>query len=176
MSCTGLLITSFLNDFLLILLLYGMLAGLGLGAVYSPSVIIVGYYFERYRAIATGIAMCGTSAGIAVLNPLFNQLRQQYGWERTVQVQAGLLAVCMLLSMTFKQIAATRVLIDQTDNAFTYHQQLDDVADNVSETYSEIEFSHIFSMQPASRTGARSAQQDASEFDRVSTISSELYP
>ena len=33
---------------------FGLIGGIGMGLVYLPSIIMVGYYFEEKRAIATG--------------------------------------------------------------------------------------------------------------------------
>lgn len=41
-------------------LIYGVLGGIGFCFIYMPSVIIVGYYFEKWRPLATGIALCGS--------------------------------------------------------------------------------------------------------------------
>ena len=35
-------------------LLFGFVGGIGMGLVYLPSIVMVGYYFEEKRAIATG--------------------------------------------------------------------------------------------------------------------------
>jgi len=42
--------------------------GVGFGLIYLPAVVCVGYYFESKRALATGIAVCGS--GILRLKPL----------------------------------------------------------------------------------------------------------
>ena len=39
---------------------YGIAGGFGMGLVYLPSVCVVGYYFEKKRALATGMAVCGS--------------------------------------------------------------------------------------------------------------------
>ena len=33
---------------------YGLMGGLGLGLIYLPAIVSVGFYFERRRALATG--------------------------------------------------------------------------------------------------------------------------
>ena len=33
---------------------FGLIGGIGMGLVYLPSIVMVGYYFEEKRAIATG--------------------------------------------------------------------------------------------------------------------------
>ena len=40
--------------------------GFGLGLAYLPSVVCVGYYFEKRRALATGIAVCGSGNEIRI--------------------------------------------------------------------------------------------------------------
>jgi len=39
-------------------LLFGLIGGIGMGLVYLPSIVMVGYYFEDKRAIATGKMNC----------------------------------------------------------------------------------------------------------------------
>ena len=36
------------------MLTYGVMGGFGLGLIYLPAVVAVGYYFESKRALATG--------------------------------------------------------------------------------------------------------------------------
>ena len=38
----------------LLQMLYGVLGGFGLGLIYLPAVVAVGYYFDSKRALATG--------------------------------------------------------------------------------------------------------------------------
>lgn len=46
-----------------------LFAGIGFGLIYLPAVVCVGYYFESKRALATGIAVCGSGKKPAV-NPI----------------------------------------------------------------------------------------------------------
>ena len=50
--------------------------GFGLGMIYLPSIVIVGYYFESKRALATGIAVCGSGVGSIILPLLSNFILQ----------------------------------------------------------------------------------------------------
>ena len=38
----------------------GLLTGLGFGLIYLPAIVSVSMYFEKRRAFATGIAVCGS--------------------------------------------------------------------------------------------------------------------
>jgi len=52
--------------------------------MYLPSIVMVGFYFDKKRAMATGIAVCGTGIGTFVLAPIVNLLASEYGWKVSV--------------------------------------------------------------------------------------------
>jgi len=56
--------------FIILSFVFAIFAGIGLGHVYLPSIIIVSYYFQKRRAFATGVAVCGSGAGCFVLAAL----------------------------------------------------------------------------------------------------------
>ena len=37
------------------MLTYGIMGGFGVGCIYLPAVVACGYYFEKRRALATGL-------------------------------------------------------------------------------------------------------------------------
>lgn len=90
--------------------------GLGLGMIYLPSIIIIGYYFEKYRALSTGIAVCGSSIGALCLSPLFTYILRNYGWERCFQLQSILLASLMIFIVFFKSLEPIPVLLEEIDD------------------------------------------------------------
>ena len=57
--------------------------------IYVPAVITTGFYFERWRALATGIAVCGSGIGAFILAPLSEFLVQRYGWREAILIQGG---------------------------------------------------------------------------------------
>lgn len=68
-----------------------VLSGIGFGLMYLPSIVMVGYYFDKKRSLATGIAVCGSSTGIFVLAPIASALVDAYGWKGTNIVLAGII-------------------------------------------------------------------------------------
>ena len=58
-----------------------VLSGAGLGLLYLPSIVTVGHYFKKKRALATGIAVCGSGVGGFVFAPLSEYLIEQYTWK-----------------------------------------------------------------------------------------------
>jgi len=56
-------------------------AGIGFGLMYLPSIVMVSFYFDKRRALATGIAVCGSGVGTFVFAPFSNFLVTEYGWK-----------------------------------------------------------------------------------------------
>lgn len=63
--------------------------GIGAGLIYVPAVITTGFYFERWRALATGIAVCGSGIGAFLLAPISDVLVKRFGWRGALLFQAG---------------------------------------------------------------------------------------
>ena len=61
----------------------GVLCGLAFGMVWMPFLVSVGFYFEKRRALATGIVLCGTGVGTFVFAPLTAWLLEIYGLRGT---------------------------------------------------------------------------------------------
>jgi hypothetical protein len=68
---------------------YWVSTGVGFGLIYVPAVIAVGFYFERWRALATGIAVCGSGIGTFLMAPFSTYLIEHWGWRVALVVQAG---------------------------------------------------------------------------------------
>ena len=94
-SCLAYMGAAFSNTFTLLILTYGVLGGAGSGLLFAPGNIVSSYYFENQRAIATGIAMCGSGVGVAIISPLANYLNINFG-AQSVFVAFSLLALLSL--------------------------------------------------------------------------------
>lgn len=68
--------------------------GIGFGLIYLPAVVCVGYYFESKRALATGIAVCGSGIGTMIFPPFINYMIGEYSWKGTNLLVAGLILNC----------------------------------------------------------------------------------
>ena len=44
--------------------------GFGFGLIYLPAIVSVSMYFEKKRAFATGIAVCGSGLGTFIMAPV----------------------------------------------------------------------------------------------------------
>lgn len=70
---------------------FNLFTGIGLCMIYLPAVLTVGFYFEKWRALATGLALCGSGFGTFAMGPLTSTLLENLGsWRLTILVHAGL--------------------------------------------------------------------------------------
>ncbi|XP_050527002.1 monocarboxylate transporter 5 isoform X2 [Daktulosphaira vitifoliae] len=93
-------------------ILYGTIGvgtGLGFGMIYLPAIVSVTCYFEKYRSLATGIAVCGSGLGTFIFSPLVADLITNNGWQATVLVIAGLVSLCTLFGLLFRPLDTEEV-------------------------------------------------------------------
>ena len=62
--------------------------------------IVVGYYFERYRAIATGLASVGAGMGMMVFPPLIRYVMETCSWREALVIMSCVyLQICVFGSL-----------------------------------------------------------------------------
>lgn len=101
---------SYLTSLIPFLVLIGFVAGVGLNMVYTPCLLIVGFYFERWRALTTAISVTGTSVGIMVFPILVNNLLKKYSWRTKFKIFSGIFVGLITFMLTFRPIKPTRVI------------------------------------------------------------------
>ena len=67
----GMMMVSVCHEYWQFVLAQGVVAGLGSGATFIPSVTVVGTYFSTRRSLAIGIATTGSSVGMYFILPSF---------------------------------------------------------------------------------------------------------
>ncbi|CAH3909902.1 unnamed protein product [Pieris brassicae] len=100
LAAIGFVISAFVDNMETLFLTFGIMAGFGLSLCYVAAVVIVAYYFEKKRSLATGISVCGSGIGTFIFAPLTYILLDEYGWRGTTLILAGFflnMAVCGLL-------------------------------------------------------------------------------
>lgn len=70
--------------------------------IYLPSIVCVSQYFEKRRALATGIGVSGAGIGTFVLSPLTSLLINTYTWQGAILIQAGLVLNCLACASVYK--------------------------------------------------------------------------
>ncbi|GAB6029793.1 hypothetical protein CHUAL_005507 [Chamberlinius hualienensis] len=95
-GCVAFILSQFSPNIDYLMLTYGVMGGIGFGLIYLPAIVSVGYYFEKKRALATGIAVCGSGVGTFIFAPLSQVLLAEYGWKGALTILAGLILNCMV--------------------------------------------------------------------------------
>ena len=71
-------------------------SGVGSALAYTPTIILVGLYFEKRRSLANGLTVAGSGVGNFAFPPLMRLLLDHYGLGGTLLVMAGcMLNVCV---------------------------------------------------------------------------------
>ncbi|CAD6185095.1 unnamed protein product [Caenorhabditis auriculariae] len=86
------------------MVIYGGLGGAGFGMIYLPAIVVVSYYFESKRAMATGIAVAGSGVGTIVMPILSEYCIANFGWKYTVWVLASLVFSCSLFGLLYRPL------------------------------------------------------------------------
>lgn len=88
----------------LLCLTFGVFGGIGFGFIYLPAVVTVGYYFEKKRAFATGLAVCGSGVGTFLMAPFVQYLLSRYDWRGTMLVLSGVVLNCICFGALFRPL------------------------------------------------------------------------
>jgi MFS family permease len=98
----GLYLTSQAQSLSTLYVSYGLMVGLGIALVYTPSIAAVQPWFTQRRGLASGIASSGVGAGTLILPVVVSSLMTQMTWREALQSLAlgvacfGLMAAFLL--------------------------------------------------------------------------------
>lgn len=107
LSATSLITCIYSTSVLMFILLFGALGGLGIGLIYLPASVMVGYYFERRRGLAAGISSAGAGFGMLTLTLLAAFLVQQYSWKGCLMIMAGVSLQCLVCGALMRPLVPT---------------------------------------------------------------------
>ncbi|XP_067949510.1 monocarboxylate transporter 12-like [Watersipora subatra] len=110
-GAAGFAISSFAPGIWFLYLSLGIVAGFGFGLIYLPAIVIVSYYFEKRRALATGLACCGSGFGTFIFAPLSELLVKHFGWKETCFWMAAIILQCCIFGALFRPLP----LVDNTE-------------------------------------------------------------
>ncbi|RPD53739.1 monocarboxylate permease [Lentinus tigrinus ALCF2SS1-7] len=81
-----------------IFLSHGVLFGIGISLLYSPSVAVLGHWFKRRRALAIGLATGGSASGGVIMPIILGQLIPRVGFAWAVRIVAFVVMGCLIVS------------------------------------------------------------------------------
>lgn len=85
----GFFLSAFVDTLPLLLLTVGVVTGLGLAVCYVAAIVIVAFYFEKKRSLATGMAVAGSGIGTFLFAPFIQYLVDYWGWRLGFILLAG---------------------------------------------------------------------------------------
>ena len=103
-SFVGLLTTSFVTNFTLLYITYGLLWGAGASFCYFASLVILPSHFRNYLSMAYGIAIAGAGLGVPPMTWAINQLIAHYDWRITMRILAGMSLLMCVSSLSYSRL------------------------------------------------------------------------
>lgn len=112
----GMLLSSFANSIEMLCFTYGILAGFGLAFVYVPASVIPSFWFEKKRALATGLAVSGSGLGTFAVAPLIEFLIEEYGWRGTLLILSAITLNFMVFGALFREVPISVAPLAHSDS------------------------------------------------------------
>ncbi|KAH9513081.1 hypothetical protein Btru_035793 [Bulinus truncatus] len=107
LACFGLVLSYFATSIEMLCFTFSVIVGTGFSFCYISSVVIVSFYFERRRSLATGLAVCGTGVGTITFAPLMDYLISEYGMRGLFLIMAGISLNLVVCGMLFRPLKFT---------------------------------------------------------------------
>ncbi|KAK2727595.1 monocarboxylate transporter 14-like [Artemia franciscana] len=134
-GCLSFVLASQATNIYVLFLTYGVMGGIGLGLIYLPALMLVNFYFEKKRAMATGIAVCGSGFGTFLCAPFAAWLQDSYGWRGAHLIIGGLVLNCCVFGALMRPLQLYHESKDQTDYEGKREQEVDSLAGSHSAVY-----------------------------------------
>ncbi|XP_050416442.2 monocarboxylate transporter 13-like [Patella vulgata] len=103
----------FASDITYVILTECILAGAAHGMVFSPTFVILGQYFNKYRSFATAFATCGSSLGGMLFAPMLNYLLDTEGYSGALLIYGGLMFNIIPFACLFRPLKPKEMQTDE---------------------------------------------------------------
>ncbi|CAD5118412.1 DgyrCDS7122 [Dimorphilus gyrociliatus] len=104
----GFFVCVYSNNINTMIFTYGVLGGVGFGLMYLPSIVIVNFYFDKKRATASGIAVCGSGVGTFIFTFLTEPLVNKYSWKGAMWIISGIVLNACVCASFFRPLEAPK--------------------------------------------------------------------
>lgn len=72
--------------------------------MFMAAMVIVGFYFEEKRSIASTLTMCGSGVGISLMAPLVTHLLEEFEWKGGIVLLSGVVLQGVVLGESTNQL------------------------------------------------------------------------
>uniref|UniRef100_A0A672GST1 Si:dkey-246g23.4 n=1 Tax=Salarias fasciatus TaxID=181472 RepID=A0A672GST1_SALFA len=104
----GVAVGSFSRTMVELYLTVGFLNGFGYALTWTPTMTLLGLYFEKRRPVANALASSGECILTFILTPLFQLLIDSYSWRGALLILGGLQLNLCVCGMLLRPLEATR--------------------------------------------------------------------
>uniref|UniRef100_UPI0035900E59 monocarboxylate transporter 12-B-like n=1 Tax=Myxine glutinosa TaxID=7769 RepID=UPI0035900E59 len=129
LSSCGLVLGSFCTNMTCLYMGPGFLSGFGNALSFTPTLALIGLFFEERRAFAIGLATTGYGVGTFVLPPISQFLIETFGWRGAMIILGGIVThICVTAALFQPPPSPEPMQMSSGDkNDFSSHQDGCDV-------------------------------------------------
>ncbi|ESO83822.1 hypothetical protein LOTGIDRAFT_169057 [Lottia gigantea] len=109
MSGFGMMASYFAPNIYVLYATFGIITGLGIGLSYIPAITALTLYFQKYRNIATGIAVSGAGFGCFIFPPLINTLSDMYSWRESMLIIGAIVLNIVVCGCVVRPISSFHI-------------------------------------------------------------------
>lgn len=120
--------------------------------MYLPAIVMVGHYFEKKRAFATGVAVSGAGIGGFVFAPVCEKLLHYYGWKGATLIIAGVTLNGIVIGALFRPLEPTIMRVKKKRSDLVKHSDNGHLPDQTEVPQSLEIKSDMLNAHPAKRT------------------------
>lgn len=85
-----------------------LFAGLGFGGIYLPAIVSVATWFDKRRATAMGIAVCGTGVGVFLFSNLISYCLEKYTLQGCLLIESGVIFHVLLAAALLRPLESAQ--------------------------------------------------------------------
>ncbi|CAG9858588.1 unnamed protein product [Phyllotreta striolata] len=102
-ASTGMFLSSFFTENIIVLCItYGVMYGLGGALAYTPSLAVLGHYFQKYLGKVNGFVAAGSSVFSVIMPWFMTAIIEKFGLEWTLRILAAMSSMIMVIAFLFK--------------------------------------------------------------------------
>jgi MFS family permease len=92
----GLLLASRMTSLIAFQLIFGVMVGGAIGAIFAPMMACVTGWFDTHRSLAVSLVSAGMGMAPVTMSPLAAQIISHYDWRTAMQIIAAIVAAVMI--------------------------------------------------------------------------------
>ncbi|XP_043120105.1 monocarboxylate transporter 13 [Puntigrus tetrazona] len=118
LSSIGMVAGSYAQDLLQLYITVGFLTGFGYALTWTPTVTMLGWYFDKRRPVANALASTGECVLTFILTPSFQFMVDQYSWRGAMLILGALqlnLCLCGALLRPLNRHVPSKELVEEKE-------------------------------------------------------------